>query len=86
MLPCNGCAYRDEVPGSAHSRCVFKWRGGELEAMFASVPAHAARWYRFPLNYDPVWGPNECAQRSETRDPEKVAPSNPWTDLLSLLS
>ena len=54
MLPCHGCAYRENVPGDAHSRCVFAWPSR------ASMPKghpHGIRngWYLFPFNYDPVW-------------------------------
>ena len=89
MLPCKGCAYRESIPGDAHIRCVFDWFPPErLDAfvrLHADVPARAAQWFRFPFNYDPVWGPNECASRAETRDPANVAKPNLLADLLSLL-
>jgi hypothetical protein len=49
------------------------------------VKPRVAQWFRFPFNYDPMWGPDTCAARAETRDPAKVAPPNPIADLLSLL-
>ena len=84
MLPCNGCAYREGIAGSAHSRCVFAWPSGD--AMPKGNP-HGIRmgWYLFPFNYDPTWGPNECPNRAETREASKVVPSNPVADLISLL-
>lgn len=77
MLPCNGCAYRREIPGNAHIRCVFRWDRIHYEPR---------RWFIFPYNYDPLWGPDECAARAETADPEKVMPDSPVADLLSLLA
>ena len=73
MLPCHGCAYRENVPGDAHSRCVFAWPSR------ASMPKghpHGIRngWYLFPFNYDPTWGPDECLNRAETRDAPARSP------------
>lgn len=84
MLPCYGCAYRDGVPGSAHSRCVFAWPSGDV--MPKGNP-HGIRkgWWMFPFNYDPTWGPDTCEMRSETRDASKVMPPHPLADLLSIL-
>ncbi len=85
MLPCQGCAYRDSIPGNCHIRCRFDW-----QQMPESVPQNlgserAAQWFRFPFNYDPTWGPNECPARSETLDTSKVAATSPLLELLSLL-
>jgi hypothetical protein len=88
MLPCEKCAYRRSIPGDSHLRCVFDWMAHDLfglVGMFRDVTPKVARWFRFPFNYDPMWGPNECPQRAETADPAKVAPPSPWADLLSLL-
>jgi hypothetical protein len=93
MLPCQGCGYRTSIPGDTHIRCVFSWfeEGEHLEAlvallMGATITERTHRWFRFPFNFDPVWGPDVCPMRAETRDPAKVAPPNPWADLLSLAS
>jgi hypothetical protein len=84
MLPCNGCAYRESIPGDAHSRCVFDWSQALKDVPPDPAP-RVRQWFRFPFNYDPVWGPDTCAQRSETRDPKKIAKPNPLADILSLL-
>ena len=83
MLPCYSCAYKDEVPGSAHIRCRLLWT---TERRPEGAP-HGVRngWFIFPLNYDPTWGPNECIAKAETRDPEKVDKGSPLADLLSIL-
>ena len=83
MLPCYQCAYRDEVPGSAHSRCRFAWT---TEARPQGNPYGIRQgWFIFPWNYDPTWGPDDCPSKSETRDPGKVAVSSPLDDLISIL-
>jgi hypothetical protein len=90
MLPCQGCAYRESIPGDQHSRCVFDWMRqapGDMVKLIAraKLPPRTVRWFRFPFNYDPVWGPDECPRRSETRDSAMVAPPSPLADILSLL-
>jgi len=30
------------------------------------------QWFRFPFNYDPVWGPDACPAKAETADPVMV--------------
>ena len=87
MLPCNGCAYRESIPGDAHSRCVFDWKQdlAGLATKFAHVTSRTQQWFRFPFNYDPTWGPEVCGQRSDVRDASKIAVPNPLADLLSLL-
>ena len=88
MLPCQGCAYRQSIPGDAHSRCSFDWMRLDIAgmtAMFRDVKPRTSQWFRFPFNYDPLWGPDTCPQRAETADPEKAAKPNPLADLLGLL-
>ena len=88
-LPCYGCAYRRAIPGDAHSRCAFDWLQDTetLATIITGANAHGKRsgWFSFPFNYDPIWGPNACAQRADTADPEKVAKPNPMAELFSLL-
>lgn len=88
-LPCDGCAYRKEIPGDAHSRCVFDWAQAPdaLVAIIGDSSEHGRRrgWFTFPFNYDPIWGPDACPQRADEADAAKVAPANPLADLLSLL-
>jgi len=85
MLPCDGCAYRATIPGDEHIRCLFAWEVAEVVWISDSVPRRARRWFTFPFNYDPVWGPDVCSNRAEVRDPAGVAPASPLADLLSLL-
>lgn len=90
MLPCSGCAYRSEIPGDCQIACDFDWlkHTSEFAALIEarkSTPERSDQWFRFPLNYDPVWGPDSCPFRAETRDPEKTTPANPLRQLLSML-
>ncbi len=90
MLPCDGCAYRESIPGDAHSRCVFDWTTHNVTGLaFLIASAHltprTAQWFQFPYNFDPVWGPAACPARADMKDAAKVVPANPLADLLSLL-
>jgi hypothetical protein len=90
MLPCKGCAYREGIPGGAHSRCVFDWVNKTPDKFVALIESakltpRTAQWFRFPFNYDPTWGPDLCPNFAETRDPAMVAPPSPLADILSLL-
>lgn len=86
MLPCAGCAYRRELPGNCHIRCVFDWstRPADIPENQGD-PERTSQWFLFPLNYDPVWGPNACAARSDTADPSKIAKPNPLLEMLAML-
>jgi len=89
-LPCYGCAYRKEIPGSAHTRCVFDWgrlAPDEFVAIVEASSPHGRRrgWFTFPFNYDPIWGPSECPQRADKADAAKIAPPNALADMLSIL-
>jgi hypothetical protein len=79
MLPCKGCGYSQRIPGNEHIRCIFDW------SKVGGHPYKLRRWFSFPFNYDPMWGPDECAGRSETIDVGKVAPSHPLLDIISLM-
>jgi len=89
MLPCKGCAYRRSIPGNCHIRCVFDWsQDQEMIKTFQEenqVSNHARQWFGFPFNYDPTWGADQCAARSETLDESKVEKPDPLKDLLSIL-
>lgn len=89
-LPCYGCAYRKDIPGDAHSRCAFDWMkhdnaGARRILAQASAYGITRGWFTFPWNFDPLWGPSECPQRTDTTDPAKIAASSPLADLLSIL-
>lgn len=86
MLPCLTCAYRRPIVGDTHSRCVFDWTKTELPVpQNTSTSPRTQQWFIFPLNFDPVWGPNECPARADTADETKIRTSSPMEDVMSLL-
>jgi len=86
MLPClKKCAYRKSIPGDAHSSCCFKWKGSGLLVPKCSS-SQAMKWFNFPYNYDPLWGPDECPAFSTEQNKEKVVEQDPLSMLISLLS
>lgn len=62
---CRDCRYRRDIPGDAHSQCVFPWGQSESDPPKGNRIGREGGWYMFPWNYDPVW--------QETICPEKVA-------------
>lgn len=86
MLPCHTCAYRREIPGDCHSRCVFDWiTHADLPMPTKSHSPGTMKWFRFPYNYDPIWGPDQCAGRADTADQNSIAQAHPLLDLISML-
>lgn len=87
MLPCNtkNCAYKQRIPGNTHTRCIFKWSNGEFTPPTNQASSKQNKWFIFPLNYDPVWGPDDCPALSNEMDKDKVEDSSPLLDLLSVL-
>ena len=87
MLPCDKCAYRREIPGSCHTRCGLDWTKtrAKITPANATVPPWAQQWYLWPLNFDPVWEPKECAGYATEIRPGMEAKLDPMQELLSLM-
>lgn len=87
MLPCRDCAYMKNIPGSCHIRCMYAWEQDDFDGMpeIDRVPMRARKWFLFPLNYDPVWGPDECQAKSSEVDVKKYSEGSPIEDILSLM-
>ena len=88
MLPCNDCAYKRDIVGDAHFSCVFDWEKAneEIQNSYPSCShTHALKWFIFPYNYDPVWGPDECPAQSDKLDPDMEKKHNPIESLISLM-
>ena len=87
MLPCQTCAYRAEIPGDYHISCRFNWllSKDSMPHNTSRNPRRTNRWFRFPFNYDPVWGPDACAAYNTSSDPKWMMSEDPLFDLLSLL-
>jgi hypothetical protein len=94
MLPCRGCGYRREIPGDSHLRCAYRWDldPAKIDALLAGGLEAAlnnrktGRWFRWPFNFDPLWGPDACPARAEQADPAMALEDNPRTHLLSFLA
>lgn len=83
MFPCESCAYKRCIPGDEHIQCEFDW--SEEPTPKFSGNFMQQRWYLFPLNYDPVLGPEACNGFS-SQDQAHVAPMNPMMELVGLLA
>ncbi|GAG77582.1 unnamed protein product [marine sediment metagenome] len=63
---CRNCAYRGEVPGSAHINCEFNWGKSKLKPPKVNSCGVDRGWYRFPFDFDPVWQIEKCSAFSTT--------------------
>ena len=88
MLPCEKCAYKTNIPGNCHIGCDFAWFKASPEVMLKIPVNHnpkVSQWFDFPLNYDPVWGPDECPAFATQRDEAMVNKLLPLHELARLL-
>lgn len=86
MLPCHdGCAYRRNIVGDCHSQCVFDWGNSDYNPPTNQGSARTAKWFIFPANFDPVWGPDKCLAFSKKVDTGMIRESDPLFDLVSLM-
>jgi hypothetical protein len=92
MLPCHkqSCAYRCEIPGDCHISCQFDWINSPDDVCIGyptnqSKSSHTNKWFMFPYNFDPVWGPDECLACSDKRVSENVVKNDPLLKLFALL-
>ena len=88
MLPCRECSYRESIAGNCHIKCMFAWAKADKDVQGKAPTLQArpgAQWFHFPLNYDPVWGPDECPAQSKECDPDMTRKESPWEGLASLL-
>lgn len=77
---CYNCVHRLSIPGDAHSRC--NNHSAKVEGN-----AHGIRsgWFRWPLNFDPVWLVSCDGFSNDPKDKKELQKSDPLTELLSLL-
>ena len=92
MLPCKGCGYQRRIPGDEHIECAYRWDLDPVafERIMPGIQkarkrAKIARWFRWPFNFDPMWGPEECQAFSAVGDPDKIRPQTGFGVLLTLL-
>ena len=62
MLPCHKkCAYKDLLPGNSHISCSFNWgKYSEKKVPKNQGSSRTNKWFLFPFNFDPTWGPDKC--------------------------
>ena len=65
---CYNCAYKGNVPGSAHSTCSFNFVKAEVQLPRANPHGISSGWFNFPIDFDPVWIEGECKAFSKESD------------------
>lgn len=96
MLPCGGCAYRKSIPEDCHSRCTFDWtlekdkpiklRIKAFNIISNFAPSHARQWFKFPMNFDPVWGPDKCSGFNTKLNKKNVKTEyDPLVEIMAML-
>ena len=76
---CWNCAYKEDVPGSAHVKCMRAWSDVK------PPKAKKTHWYVFPFNFDPIWQEEECNGWAKERDPKRTITLTPLGELLSIM-
>lgn len=67
MLPCNNCKFKENIPGDMHIECRLPEHYSILNhglMLFHLMKLDSniiSKWFNYPINYDPVWGPSRCA-------------------------
>ena len=87
MLPCHkNCAYKSNISGDCHISCMFEWRNHpEKELPKNNHGSRTMKWFIFPYNFDPVWGPDKCEGYSTMLNLEDEKKMDPIENLISLL-
>lgn len=83
---CYSCAYRQTIPGDAHSKCSFDFAKAGIEQPKGNPHGIKAGWYMFPFNYDPVWMAEKCKAFSETLNKDLKRGENAFEGLLSIFA
>lgn len=74
---CCSCAYKGNVPGSAHTECKLDWENMDVLPPKGNEHGIKKGWYLFPIDFDPVWQIEECKGFSETLDENMVRQGTP---------
>ena len=82
---CYSCAYKDNVPGSAHIKCLLAWEKSENKPPKADINGKKSGWYSFPFNFDPVWQEEPCKEHSDVKDPDLAREETPFDRIMSIL-
>lgn len=76
---CYNCAYRNSIPGDAHSECMRSFKNIPIP----ELNEHGIKngWCLFPINFDPIW-----VGKCEGFDTERKEVRKEADALLKLLS
>jgi hypothetical protein len=88
MLPCKKCVYKENIPGDCHISCLFDWEKNwekEDPKNRNGEESTTNKWFVFPFNYDPVWGPNKCDGYNTELNPEDKKEFDPMEKLIKML-
>lgn len=77
---CYECVHRLGVPGNAHSRC-----NNHTAKVTANAHGVAHGWFRWPLNFDPVWLQSCDGFSTNPKDVMPRKELSPLAELLSML-
>ena len=77
------------IPGNCHIQCKYAWTLAPVKIQ-KGYPRNqggrnAAQWFHFPINFDPVWGPDTCPAFNAKYDPKMKKDFDPLTQLAALL-
>jgi len=89
MLPCetHGCAYQKTLQGDRHSVCTRKFTLDEVRPILLQMtllPPHVIKWFLFPYNFNPTWGPDMCKGFSTHKDFNKTRTISAEEELLGI--
>ena len=88
MLPCHDkCIYKENIPGNCHISCLFDWNKNSKKEVPKNTNGGEStnKWFLFPFNYDPVWGPNKCDGYSTVLNSEDKKEFDPMENLRKIL-
>jgi hypothetical protein len=77
---CYECVHRLEIPGSCHSRC--NNHNAKVEGNQHGIKNG---WFRWPLNFDPVWLISCDGFSDNTEDKKLKVELDPIQELLAML-
>lgn len=77
---CYQCVHRLEIAGSVHSRC-----NNHDANVTGSERGVRSGWFRWPLNYDPVWLVSCDGFSDKPEDRKPTVQLDPIMELLSIL-
>ena len=78
------CAYKRNIPGNCHIKCVFDWSNTKF-SMPESSSDYGCQWFNFPYNYDITWGPDKCPVKVKKLNEKMVREESSLMKIASLI-